>query len=427
MANRTYVFFILALTSVFCFFGCDSQEKVTTITWWGFPTFGTDGSFEKELIAAFEKENPSINVEFEMISFEDGPSRISTALATNTGPDFTYDAPGRIIDWGNQGLLAPLNDIIKPVASTLASAPLEASMGNDGNYYLYPIHSGGFMMAFNKNLLEDLGLLDMLPYTREGRQWTLEEYEQLLRALKETLPAGKVPAVFYAKSAAGDQGTRAFMVNLFGNAPLMNNDLTEYTFNTDNAIKNAKWLQMAVQDGLLLNGAYLQSGDAIDMYCASNAASSLLFSLQLEKINEDIINYNGEYFETIYMPYPNNSEKPILEFIVGGPCVFNKDDPNKIKAAKKLITFMSQNSEYAPKLVEATGLFPVSSSISIELTTEEEKWNSQAIEYFGSYYNSIPSFANMRKVWFLTMQSLLNGEDANTALDSFVEQANATK
>ncbi len=424
MRKFSFSFFLLVLLFLFLCSSCTEQKSVTTITWWGFPTFGTDGNFEKELVAAFEKENPSIKVDFELISFEDGPSRIATALASNTGPDITYDSPGRIIAWGNQGILAPLDDIIKPVSSMLAAGPLEASKGEDGKYYMFPIHSGGFMMGFNKNLLEDLGLLNMLPYEREGRQWTLLEYESLLKALKATLPAGKVPAVFYAKSTAGDQGTRAFMVNLYGNAPLMNDNLTEYTFNNANAIKNAEWLQNAVQEGLFLNGSSLQSADAINMYCASSAASTILFSLQLEKINQDKINYNGEYFETIYMPFPNDSQEPILEFIVGGPCVFDQGDSNKIDAAKKFITFMAQDPIYAPKIITETGLFPVSSNIDIELSTDEEKWNASAVDYFGAYYNSIPSFSTMRQAWFPTMQSILNGNNVEESLNNFVEQAN---
>ncbi len=424
MRKFNTIFFILVLLVIILSGSCSDQKSVTTITWWGFPTFGQDGSFEKELINAFEQENPNIKINFEMISFENGPAKISAALASKTGPDITYDAPGRIISWGNRGLLASLDDIIYPVLDTLAIAPLEASKGEDGSYYMYPIHSGGFMMGFNKSLLEDLDLLDMLPYERDKRQWTLKEYESLLRALKDALPAGKVPAVFYAKSTAGDQGTRAFMVNLHGNAPLMNENLTKYTFNNANAVKNAEWVQMAVNEGLLLNGASLQSGDAINMYSASNAASTILFSLQLEKINKDKINYNGEYFETIYMPYPNNVQEPILEFIVGGPAVFDNGDKEKIDAAKLFIQFMATDPVYAPMLVEATGMFPVSSTIDGSFDSVEKQWNAEAIDFFGSYYNSIISFSDMRNAWYPAMQNILNGKDAKETLDMFVEEAN---
>lgn len=425
--------FALITSAVFAMGGGDGQANKgsnngpVTITWWEFPNFGDDGAFERSLIAAFEAKNPNIKVNFEMISFQDGPAKITTAIASNTAPDFTYDAPGRIIAWGNDGILAPLDDVIAPEKANLAAGPVAASKGADGKFYMYPVHSGGFMMAFNKEMLEDLGLLDMLPYKTADRTWTLKQYEALMKALKEKLPAGKVPAVFYAKSQGGDQGTRAFMVNLYGNAPLMNNDLTKYTFNGANAVKNVQWLQKAVKEGWMMNGSALQAGDAIDMYCSSNAASTILYSLQLEKINASKINYNGKKFTSIFMPFPNDSGNPVLEFIVGGTCVFNNGDNAKIIAAKKLAHFIATDPEWAPKVIAASGLFPVSSKIKVDLKSDEQKWNARAVKFFGAYYNTIPSFTEMRTYWFPAMQAVLNGQDAQKTLDTFVKQSNSIK
>ena len=431
---KKFMVIALALFLVFgAVFAAGGKEDASaaggpvTLTWWEFPNFGDDGTFERNLIAAFEAKNPEIKVNIEMISFQDGPAKITTAIASNTAPDFTYDAPGRIIDWGNDGILASLDDIIAPEKAHLAAGPLAASKGADGKFYMYPIHSGGFMMAFNKEMLEDLGLIDMLPYKTADRTWTLKQYEDLMRALKAKLPAGKVPAVFYAKSQGGDQGTRAFMVNLYGNAPLMNENLTKYTFNSPNAVKNVQWLQKAVKEGLLMNGSALQAGDAIDMYCAANAASTILYSLQLEKINDAKINYNGKKFTSIFMPFPNDAGNPVLEFIVGGPCVFDNGNPAKIAAAKKLISFMATDPEWAPKVIAATGLFPVTDKIKIDLKNDEQKWNANAVKFFGAYYNTIPSFKEMRTYWFPAMQAALNGQDAQKTLDTFVKQSNAIK
>ena len=79
------------------------KNEVTTITFWNFPNFATIddtvGKYEEEMIAAFEAKNPDIKVNLEIISFNDGPAKINTAIETNTAPDVVYDAPGRIITW----------------------------------------------------------------------------------------------------------------------------------------------------------------------------------------------------------------------------------------------------------------------------------------------------------------------------------------
>lgn len=423
---------LLLVQGVFAGGASDSSNKdmksgPVSITWWEFPNFGDDGAFERSLIAAFEAKNPGIKVNLEMISYQDGPAKITTAIASNTAPDFTYDAPGRIIAWGNDGILAPLDDVIGAEKANIPASLAAVSKGADGKYYMYPVHTGGFMMAFNKEMLEDLGLIDMLPYKTQDRTWTVKQYEDLLNALKAKLPAGKVPAVFYAKSQGGDQGTRAFMMNLYGNAPLMNENLTKYVFNSPNAVKNVEWLQKAVKEGWIMNGSALQAGDAIDMYCASNAASTILYSLQLEKINASKIDYKGKKFTSIFMPFPNDSGKPVLEFILGGTCVFNNGDNAKIMAAKKLAAFIATDPEWAPKVIAASGLFPVSNKIKVELKNDEQKWNANAVKFFGAFYNHLSSFPEMRTYWFPAMQAVLNGQNAQKTLDTFVKQSNAIK
>ena len=61
---------LLALSAVL-FMGCmnsKTADAAAEIEFWSFPNFtsdtGIEGDFEKSLIAAFEKENPSIKVHF---------------------------------------------------------------------------------------------------------------------------------------------------------------------------------------------------------------------------------------------------------------------------------------------------------------------------------------------------------------------------
>ena len=46
-------------------------------------------------------------------------------------------------------------------------------------------------------------------------------------------------------------------------------------------------------------------------------------------------------------------------------------------------------------------------------------------KYYGTYYNTIDGFAEMRTYWFPMMQAVLAGDkDPQTALDDFVASAN---
>ena len=204
--------FFLAITILTVFFvSCVSEKDdvpKAEIDFWTFPNFtsesGVEGDFERALIRAFEARYPSIKVNYTLLSYNDGQSKLDEAVKNNTFPDVFYDAPGRIIVFANKELLLPLDDILATEKPYITIGLLTVSQGKDRRTYMYPMHEGAFSMAFNKEMLEDLGLLNLLPYTRKDRQWTCEEYETLLRELKEKLPKGKTPGVFYYKTQGGD-------------------------------------------------------------------------------------------------------------------------------------------------------------------------------------------------------------------------------
>ena len=424
--------FMLFAVSAVLFIGCMNHKTADTaaeIEFWSFPNFtsdtGVEGDFEKSLIAAFEKENPSIKVHFTLINFSDGAEKIDKAIAEGKAPDIIYDAPGRIIGWAEKGLLEPLDDVLATEKPYITTELLTVSAGKDRRTYMYPMHEGAFSMAFNKEMLEDIQLIDLLPYKRRDRRWTVEEYETLLRALKEKLPQGTVPGVFYYKNMGGDQGTRAFLVNLYGNANLLNGDYSNYIYNSAQAVRNVEWTVHAMKQGLLLDGKELTSNDAIAMFVSAKAAHTILYSPQLNKMNDGKRQYKGKNFTPIYMPFPNNADAPLLEFLAGGACVFKNGNMNKIKAAKKFLHFAATDEVWASKLITATGGFPASSKIQIETEDAEILYNSVLQRFFGQYYNNITGFAQMRGYWNALLKEAASGNDIQAALNRFVQNSNA--
>ena len=140
----------------------------TEITWWAFPVFTQEkaedgvGTYEKSIIAAFEKANPDIHVNLETIDFKSGPEKITTAIEAGTAPDVLFDAPGRIIQYGKNGKLADLNDLFTEdfVKDVNNENIIQASKAGD-TAYMYPISSAPFYMAMNKKMLKDAGVLDL--------------------------------------------------------------------------------------------------------------------------------------------------------------------------------------------------------------------------------------------------------------------------
>lgn len=110
---------------------------------------------------------------------------------------------GALLPTEKNGKLADLNnlftdDFIKDVNNDNI---IQASKAGD-TAYMYPISSAPFYMAFNKAMLKEAGVLDLV---KDG--WTTDDFEKVIKALKDK---GYNPGSLFSNGQGGDQGTRAF-------------------------------------------------------------------------------------------------------------------------------------------------------------------------------------------------------------------------
>ncbi len=424
MKNKVVKGLLVTAIAATAFAGCGAKKSssVTEITYWNFPNFAGDKEFKKNedydaaLIKAFEAKNPGIKVKYQKIEFSDGPAKIEAAIQSKTAPDVIYDAPGRVITWASKGHLVPLDHVD---TSKLLESAVKASSYN-GKLYMYPQGVAPFTMGVNKTLTDELGITNLLPLAKEGRNWTVEEYEKFLRAAKEKL-AGKEdvsPTLFYTKSQAGDQGPRAFISNLF-NSWITDKDVSKYTINDEGGVKALEWTKKAYDAGLLGKGIALEAKDAVEGFKSGKLVSTILFSPGLAK--------QVEKFEYKFLPFPNSSGKATYEYLVAGPAIFDNKDAKKIEAAKKFIDFMINDADWGKRTLLASGNFSAVKGVTGLYEGEELKFAETLSSQFGPYYNTIAGFSQMRPLWFNMVQGVLNGQQtAKEGLDSFVTNANKT-
>ena len=402
--------------------GGDAIVK-TEITWWAFPTFTQEnngdavGTYEKKIIDAFEKDNPDISVKLETIDFTSGPEKITTAIEAGTMADVLFDAPGRIITYGKSGKLAELNDMFTDdfVADVNNDALLEACRAGD-TAYMYPISSAPFYMAFNRDMLKDAGVVNLV---KDG--WTTDDFVEVLTALKDK---GYTPGSFFCNGQGGDQGPRALFTNLYSTS-ITDEALTKYTTDDENSVKAMELISELIKDGKLNNGAQFDGSQDIQNFANGQTSFTILWSpaqtgTQAALLEESKVDY-------LEVPFPSEDGVPALEYLINGFCVFDNGDEDKIEASKKFIQFICDDAEWGPKNVVRTGSFPVRRSFGDlyeeERMTELYSWT----KYYVPYYNTINGFDEMRTLWFPMCQKISNGqEDAGEALATFTEKANAT-
>lgn len=396
-------------------------ETTTEIVWWSFPTFDDKtGTYDQKLIDAFEAKYPNIKVKLEMIDFTSGPEKITTAIQGGTAPDVLFDAPGRIVDYGKSGALADLNDLFTDeLKSDIGNDNIVEACGDGTNYWMYPLSVAPFLMAYNKTMLEEEGLLDML--NLEGdRTWTTDEFTALNKALADK---GHTNALVFCMDQGGDQGTRAFVANLFSSS-MTNANLSGYTINDANGVKAMQYIMDEVAAGNLANGASYNGGGAIEQFVSGTVSATLLWSPGLAMNNKDTLAANG--IEAVAVPLPSDDGKPnATEYLVNGFCAFDNGDADKIAASKLFIEFICDDAEWGPKNVVATSCFPARQSYGDLYPGDADMaFYASLSGYYGTYYNTIDGFASMRPAWFSNVQAALTGDKtAEQAMNDFVTDA----
>lgn len=398
-----------------------ASGDVTEIVWWAFPTFtqenATDGvgTYEQKIVDAFQAQNPDIKVKVETIDFTSGPEKIIAAIEGGTICDVLFDAPGRIIEYGKNGKLVALDDMFtdEMVADVNNDTLLQACKAGD-TAYMYPISSAPFYMAFNKAMVEDAGVADLI---KEG--WTTDDFTTVIKALKDK---GYNPGSVFCSGQGGDQGTRAFVANLFDSS-ITDDAVTTYTINDEGGVQALEYIKAAVEEGTLMNGSAYNGGEDIQNFANGQTSFTLLWSPAQPDTQAKLLASSGvEYLE---VPFPSADGVAELEYLVNGFCVFDKGDDARAEASKKFIQFICDDAEWGPKNVVRTGSFPVRESFGDlygnERMTELASWT----KYYSPYYNTIDGFAEMRSYWFPMLQAVMNGDaEPQAAADDFVAKSN---
>lgn len=402
-----------------------SDGGTVEITWWAFPTFAQDGSnpagtYEQEIIDAFQTKNPDIIVKLETIDFTSGPEKIAAAIEAGTVCDVLFDAPGRIISYAQNGKLVALDDMFtEDYIKDVDNEALLNSCKSGDSYYMYPISTAAFCMAVSKNALEEAGAMDCI--NLEGdRTWTTEKFEEMMQKLSD---AGFMGATVYCSGQGGDQGIRAFVTNLYKSS-VTDDAVTTYTINDEGGVKAMTKIKEWVDNGLMLNGSAYNGGEDVDQFVAGNTAFTTLWSPGLASQRAETLKENG--IEAIALPFPSEDGVPALEYLVNGFCVFDNGDAAKAEASKKFIDFICNDEEWGPKDVIKTSVFPVRQSMGDLYPGDEEmSFYASLTKYYSPYYNTIPGFAEMRTYWFPMLQAVINGDsEPKAALDDFVAKAN---
>ena len=396
--------------------------QAADITLWTYP-IGKWGDSESvdALLADFNAQYPDIHVTVEYLDYTNGDDQVNTAIEGGSAPDIVMEGPERLVaNWGAKGLMADLSDLWTDDQKADISASVEAACkDSSGAYYEFPLCMTAHCMAINKTVFEAAGAMQYVD--AENHTWTTDNF---LKAVQAVYDSGKTDVgAIYCSGQGGDQGTRAIINNMYGGT-FTDAAHTKYTADSAENIKAIQTLHDT--DGINFD-ASINGGEEITLFRNGTLQMAFCWNIaqQLNTDNNDagLTNSGDEIFP---MAFPTESGDPKLCGGIWGFGIFDNGDEAKIEAAKTFIDFIAADPDQVGASVLASTYFPVRESVGDiyagnDIMSEYTKFMS----YLGDYYQITPGWATARTEWWNMLQRVGTGEPVETAVATFVENANA--
>ena len=387
-----------------------SADDVTEISLWTYPIGKwVDEATVSDLLADFHAAHPEIKVNVEYLDYTNGDDKVNTAIEGKQAPDIIMEGPERLIaNWGAKGLMVDLADLVPE--GTYASV-VDSCTSANGEVYEMPVCMIAHCMAINRDVFAEA---DALQYLNEETH-TWNSVDDFFKAVQAVYDAGyEYVGCIYCGGQGGDQGTRALVTNV-GGGTYANAEHTAYTYaSTENATGLSRLYN---QQGINFDPSIV-AGDEIQNFVNGTFQMAFCWNIGAEINNADALS-----FDVLPMAFPSDTT-PSLQGGIWGFGVFNNGDEAKIEAAKTFIKFMTQDNDQYAKAVTATSFAPVR---DLEGFAPNEYFAEYSLlsPLMGDYYQITLGWTTARTEWWNMLQRVGSGEAVETAVKTFVDNANA--
>jgi multiple sugar transport system substrate-binding protein len=131
-----------------------------TLTWWDFFGYSPEADQAmKDLVAAFEKENPNVTIKRTAIGFADYRTKLIQAAATGKFPDFAFINASEVPAQVEQGGIADLTEYMADWPDKDQFYPnMMKQVEVDGKTYAAPYRTATTALFYNEDLLKKAGI-----------------------------------------------------------------------------------------------------------------------------------------------------------------------------------------------------------------------------------------------------------------------------
>ncbi|PSK96922.1 carbohydrate ABC transporter substrate-binding protein (CUT1 family) [Haloactinopolyspora alba] len=389
--------------------GDGTSSDGSSVTLWMYPVIADEqasAEYWKGIETDFESKNDGVDLKVELLPWEGRQEKITTALASGTGPDVVLLVPDMIPQYVEQGTLTPVGDIVENSPTKLLPNAVEAMTVND-EVYGVPIYQTVNAPIYNTALFEQAGINEM-PQT----------WDAILEAAPK-LAANDVAIYDYFGGPEESLNLTFYPLLWQAGGQVFSDDGSEVAFDSPEGVEALQFLlDLQAAGGLTADAPTVGSSFENRAMATSDAAMTHFADLTMtNRIAEAV----GPDKITVGEPIEGPGGKAV--FGIPGPLTLAEKAKDN-DGAKAFLNYMLQPDVLAGLAAES-GFFPPSNEVEVPDAGPLVEPFSAALEYA----NPGPIHPMSRQVMAVLASqiqaALLGNATAEEALTAAAEEANA--
>ena len=389
-----------------------SQYGNYTQDWW--PTFEKD----------FEDTYSNIDLNVEIVSWNDLYTVVSTRISTNQAPDIlNIDT---FADYVADDLLVPAEEYTSAELKAKLIPSFWTANELDGTVWALPILASCRALFCNMDLLNEAGI------TAPPKTW--DEVDAACKAVLDTFNGSIVP---WGLDISGDEGQAAFAYYTWNNGGGFVDADGNWALNSAENVEAMNYIKSLIDNGYCNANPYTDT--RYPLQDAFNAGSQAMMIGACNMMSADSeVNY-------VVADLPTQTGTPVAMGVCDRLMVFdssvtaskNADEAARLDAVSKFFDFFYVTNRYSEYMVYE-GFLPVTTDSSELLAKSADQFSVGGTgapgdnEYFANFSSILLScdfYPSSRAEWIDVKQGVIDaeqricqGEDAQTVLDALQAQ-----
>jgi len=304
------------------------------------------------LIAAFQKENPTITVKTDTVPYASVQTNLDSRFQAQKPPDLFRVSYIDLGQYTSQGVLLDVSNTFDQARIDAFEPGLWQGVVFDGKPYGVPHQIDTTAILYRKDAFEAAGITQV-PTTLE-EAWTWEEFAANADKLKGVVKAKQTPFI-YDWQAAGAYRWLSWLFQAGGT--LLAPDLKAPAIDSDQGRKAVDFTKSFFTEGWVAKNTSVKSATYPDgAFIAGSVAMAFAGDFLVPFIDTNV----GKKFEYGSMPQPRDQSAATD---LGGNAIVAAKDGKNTEAAAKFLEFVVRE-EQMKTYCEATGQLPTLKSLT---------------------------------------------------------------